>query len=360
MDTGLLAGIAIGVVVIATTGFTIIDRRRSKSLREFKDRRERLRDAIMPEVRRLHIIGEPVDDDVYAQMARKMEMRRHIDGRRFEGKRPELAAPYGRTPPTYPYVADDGTVMTSATTGYNFGTVNIPTTEFAKAREHGWQAAGGDLAGTTTTVYRDKHRYEANRQRLEIEKVARELPSHEALIAGGARWDGMDGYDFTMPPLGDDAYPTPGNFDVLREQIERQEAVAVSPYLQYFRQNGGQIAEVTSETPACDCGFVNWHHTAECAMYRHAKSRIDAALVERDDEGEPLAAPPAPNLGGEGNPDYRGPHYDSLLEGQAAAWAPYEMLHKPPEGAAVYAIGEHHYVQPEGENDGTPTDRDPA
>jgi len=268
MDTGLLAGVAIGVVVIATTGFTIIDRRRSKSLREFKDRRERLRDAIMPELRdeatpAVNRVLKTADD-----LVDRMRQDRDRVSYRQVGETPDRGMPY-------PYVADDGTIMARHDLGYNFGHVNIPKTEFAKARKHGWQAAGGDLAGTITTVYRDENGYEANRQRL--------------------------------------------------EEAKRIDLVNLK----------GEVLDTRYITPA-------------------------EPEVTSEDEGEPLAVPPAPNLGGEGNPDYRGPHYESLLEGQAAAWAPYEMLHEPPEGAAVYAIGEHHYVQPEGENDGTSTDRDPA
>lgn len=58
-----------------------------------------------------------------------------------------------------------------------------------------------------------------------------------------------------------------------------------------------------------------------------------------DEEGEPLKTPPPPNLGGEGNPEYQGPHYDSV-HGLETRFAQYDLLREPPEGAAVYTLGQ--------------------
>jgi hypothetical protein len=53
------------------------------------------------------------------------------------------------------------------------------------------------------------------------------------------------------------------------------------------------------------------------------------------DEGEPLAVPPQPNLGGEGSPDYQGPHYRV----QHDRFVPYDVLRDPVPGAAVHIVG---------------------
>jgi hypothetical protein len=62
-----------------------------------------------------------------------------------------------------------------------------------------------------------------------------------------------------------------------------------------------------------------------------------AAHVARayGDEGEPLAVPPQPNLGGEGSPDYQGPHYRV----QHDRFVPYDVLRDPVPGAAVHIVG---------------------
>jgi len=63
-----------------------------------------------------------------------------------------------------------------------------------------------------------------------------------------------------------------------------------------------------------------------------------------DDEGEPLPASMShqPNIGGEGNPDYEGPHY--LVEHDR--FVPYDVLRDPLPGAAVHIVGNTACVGP--------------
>jgi hypothetical protein len=56
------------------------------------------------------------------------------------------------------------------------------------------------------------------------------------------------------------------------------------------------------------------------------------------DDGEPLELPPQPNIGGEGQPDYAGPHYESVI-GEEPRFVPYNMLHDPIPGTAVHKVG---------------------
>lgn len=79
--------------------------------------------------------------------------------------------------------------------------------------------------------------------------------------------------------------------------------------------------EVTSEDHCEYCGqYVG--HDLDCPA---------VILATMFDEGEPLNAPPPPNVGGEGNPAYQGPHYP--FEGPRLV--PYDMLHDPIPGTAV-------------------------
>jgi hypothetical protein len=62
----------------------------------------------------------------------------------------------------------------------------------------------------------------------------------------------------------------------------------------------------------------------------------NAALsVAIADEGEPLAVPPPPNIGGEGHPPYAGPHYAVEHD----RFVPYDVLRDPIPGAAVHIVG---------------------
>lgn len=69
------------------------------------------------------------------------------------------------------------------------------------------------------------------------------------------------------------------------------------------------------------------------------------------DEGDLLDMPPQPNMGGEGNPEYKGPHYDSLHE-PAVRFIQYELRGDPIPGTAVIPAGSFSVVGPiEGERD---------
>lgn len=108
-------------------------------------------------------------------------------------------------------------------------------------------------------------------------------------------------------------------------------------------------AEVTSKSPhACrmlDCD----EPIVRLGLCQHHWDWLNA--VERLEEGEPLTSPPMPNVGGEGHPDYQGPHYDSLLDGQEPRYAPYEMLNEPIPGTAVVSVGRTAFVPIEGQGD---------
>jgi hypothetical protein len=71
-------------------------------------------------------------------------------------------------------------------------------------------------------------------------------------------------------------------------------------------------------------------------------SRPDGLTVVRpevtsDDQGEPLPASMShtPNVGGEGQPEYAGPHYDVEHD----RFVPYDVLRDPIPGAAVHIVG---------------------
>jgi hypothetical protein len=69
-----------------------------------------------------------------------------------------------------------------------------------------------------------------------------------------------------------------------------------------------------------------------------------------EDEGEPLPASMshAPNIGGEGNPDYAGPHYAAPVDYELPEnrFVPYDVLRDPPDGAAVHFVGNAACVGP--------------
>jgi hypothetical protein len=116
-------------------------------------------------------------------------------------------------------------------------------------------------------------------------------------------------------------------------------------------------AEVTSEiTPYphdCTCHpddrppiCLRRHAASECvAAYRarypeiaNAWADVEPSMAERDamfDQGEPLMLPPQPNIGGEGHPDYQGPHYNVEHD----QFVPYDVLRDPLPGAAVHIVG---------------------
>lgn len=79
---------------------------------------------------------------------------------------------------------------------------------------------------------------------------------------------------------------------------------------------------------------------------------LDAYLAAQrsGDAGDALPTPPPPNIGGEGRPDYQGPHYDV----EHPRFVPYEMLHEPIPGTAVRQMG----VEAEVEDMGDAQDSD--
>jgi hypothetical protein len=99
------------------------------------------------------------------------------------------------------------------------------------------------------------------------------------------------------------------------------------------------IIETLAPPRTCTCHpddrppFCQYLYSAsECvAAYRKAHPEI-AAMWE--DEGEPLAMPPQPNLGGLGNPEYKGPHYDSVLANEPR-FVPYDVIGDVPADRAV-------------------------
>jgi hypothetical protein len=67
----------------------------------------------------------------------------------------------------------------------------------------------------------------------------------------------------------------------------------------------------------------------------YREQHVNIAGLWDEDAGEPLSSPPQPNIGGEGNPEYRGPHYD-VPHGR---FVPYDLLRDPNPGEAVFAVG---------------------
>lgn len=85
----------------------------------------------------------------------------------------------------------------------------------------------------------------------------------------------------------------------------------------------GYIGRTAGDTP--------WD--SEQPYYPVGKSQAAARIARAfGDEGEPLKTPPMPNIGGEGHPDYQGPHYNTPHD----RFVPYDMLHDPIPGTAVH------------------------
>lgn len=130
------------------------------------------------------------------------------------------------------------------------------------------------------------------------------------------------------------------------------------PATRLLRQSAGQIAEVTSEYQFKQsgdiCRMLNCdepiHRLGLCQYHwdwLNAQERLE------EDEGEPLTSPPMPNVGGEGHPDYQGPHYESSHE-QPTRFVPYDMLNEPIPGTGVVRVGKVACVGPfpiEGQGD---------
>jgi hypothetical protein len=145
--------------------------------------------------------------------------------------------------------------------------------------------------------------------------------------------------------LGDDHSNPPPGFNLDGTPISRRPSSP--PNVASGPADEGQLVsrpEVTSEiTPyPADCTCHPDDRPPIC-LRRFAASECVAAYRARypeiadmwADEGEPLAVPPPPNIGGEGHPDYQGPHYASAHD----RFVPYDVLRDPPEGAAVHIVG---------------------
>lgn len=124
--------------------------------------------------------------------------------------------------------------------------------------------------------------------------------------------------------------PLPGEHLISREAAERMR--------DNFRRRFGSLWPTQDEAHAAR---ARANHSAEVTSdepyYPVGKARIQAELTYRlgIDEGEPLATPPLPNIGGEGHPEYKGPHYES---DEVPQFIPYDMkLNNPnrPDGVAV-------------------------
>jgi hypothetical protein len=122
-----------------------------------------------------------------------------------------------------------------------------------------------------------------------------------------------------------------GNRRQIRDALHRKHFV-----------NDNRDAEVTSEFPACTCHpedrppeCMRQYAASECVdLYRRQHPEIAAMW---SDEGDPLPASMAhqPNIGGEGNPDYQGPHYEVDHD----RFVPYDVIGDPFPGAAVHIVG---------------------
>jgi hypothetical protein len=83
--------------------------------------------------------------------------------------------------------------------------------------------------------------------------------------------------------------------------------------------------------------------TSEEPYYPVKKARAAAHIARAfGDEGEPLPTPAMPNIGGEGHPDYQGPHYAVPHD----RFVPYDMLDEPIPGTAVHRVGDVAFAGP--------------
>jgi hypothetical protein len=108
-----------------------------------------------------------------------------------------------------------------------------------------------------------------------------------------------------------------------------------------FSGGGPNEQQIPREAPQKVIDEICWAcdtvggHTDDCPV--GILEQIGQARVDPENDGEPLSNPPQPNLGGEGNPDYAGPHYESVHE-LGTRFVPYDMLRDPPEGVAVIPV----------------------
>lgn len=163
------------------------------------------------------------------------------------------------------------------------------------------------------------------------------------------------GDDHNNPPSGFQADGRP--LPTLILSVDDQISPALNRVAESIRR-AINPAEVTSEiTPyPHDCTCHPDDRPAICqrlfaasacvAAYRERYPEI-AAMWE---EGEPVVTPPLPNIGGEGHPDYAGPHYNVPHD----RFVPYDLLRDPEPGTAVHAAGDVAFAGPlpeEGKDD---------
>lgn len=116
------------------------------------------------------------------------------------------------------------------------------------------------------------------------------------------------------------------------EHIARRTAVKMLEQILGRPLTAEELSEVTSKPtapatnfcPDCDAPLPG-RHASDCPR------RIA-------DEGEPLAVPPQPNLGGEGHLPYNGPRYEDDELNQLPRHVPYDMRHNPIPGTGVFAV----------------------
>lgn len=122
-------------------------------------------------------------------------------------------------------------------------------------------------------------------------------------------------------------------------------------------------AEVTSgDSIRCeDCDTIYPREDRGCPNCGLRTSISEEAQAADNDDGDelPAAMLHTPNIGGEGHPEYEGPHYDSI-HGLQDRFVRYDMLREPPAGAAVYTLGQAAAFGPlpqEGEDNAEQPDR---
>lgn len=142
------------------------------------------------------------------------------------------------------------------------------------------------------------------------------------------------------------------------EHRPRTGGLEVSPAIQGIRdaiqKYGGAWLDVTWEIDGTEVTSELTDAMRLRDDYRQAHPDI-AAMWTGDDEGEELAIPPQPNIGGEDHPDYAGPHYAAPVDYGLPEnrFVPYDVLRDPPDGAAVHFIGNAACVGPlDGESQG--------
>lgn len=120
--------------------------------------------------------------------------------------------------------------------------------------------------------------------------------------------------------------------------------------------------EVTSDEAVRLRDEYRQAHPDIAAEWDQAVINAGLSIAIDDDQGEPLPASmtSTPNVGGEGNPDYQGPHYEVEHE----RFVPYDVIGDPFPGAAVHFIGNDAMTGPledeplQGEDDAISDDND--